>query len=76
MVKIQVGDREATLHDLEWSSTDQALLTLLTALLPPDGPTGFDPDPDYTVAAAAAEMLNGTIVESDAVVEDSEDVIY
>ncbi len=67
MVTVDFGLAVATIDDLEWTCEDAGFLSLLTAMLNPLGPSGADPDPDYTAAMAAIEQLGGTITQRDEV---------
>lgn len=50
-----------------WTSSNVFLANYLNAELPPDGPSGEDPDPLGNEAARMAELLDGTLVHRDPV---------
>ncbi len=58
----QRGDdeyREADIIEYQWHSDDDGLVELLNTYLDPRGPSGADPDPDWTMAQLVAERLGG-----------------
>jgi len=65
MVKIVVGDTEATIDGYKWSSKDKKLAELLNVMLDPLGPSGADPYPGLTAAQEAVDKLGGEVVEYD-----------
>lgn len=67
MVTVDFPGVIATIDGLEWTSEDDSLQSLLTAMLDPLGPSGSDPDPDYTAARDAADKLGGRITQHDEV---------
>ena len=76
MVKVDFGGTVASIINYTWTCDDDMLLSLLNSILDDDGPSGSDPDPDYTAAQIAIEEVgNGKIVFADDA-EFDEDVIY
>lgn len=67
MVTVDFEYTTATIEDMVWTCEDEALQSLLTAMLPLYGPSGSDPDPDHTAAMDAAEKLGGKITQWDEV---------
>jgi hypothetical protein len=65
MVKVKFGITTATIDGHLWQSGNDALTSLLNAMLPQSGAAGDDPDPDFTAAQDAANRLGGNIVASD-----------
>jgi len=49
----------------EWQCDDEALKMLLDTLIDPLGPSGADPNPDYTLAKQAVEKFGGELLEYD-----------
>lgn len=49
---------------------------MLNASLPPDGPSGDDPHPDYTTALKAIGEIGGEIVEHDDFPDVESDTVY
>jgi len=76
MVKIKIGDVEATIENYEWSSKDKRLEKMLNARLDPDGPSGADPYPDLTAAQEAVDSLGGEIVKYDKPPDYPEDMVF
>lgn len=54
--------RQATISHYQWTSAHPLIAAALNAGLNADGPSGADPDPDYTVAQEAIRHYGGTIV--------------
>lgn len=76
MVKVDFGGTIATINNYVWDCNDNALLDLLNSILDNSGPTGSDPDPDYTAAQVAIDEIKfGEIVYAADVPFDDE-VIY
>ncbi|RYX80929.1 hypothetical protein EON83_26325 [bacterium] len=62
----------ATVKDYEWHCDNPKVLDLLNATLEPDGPSGADPDPDYSAAEEAIRFYgHGQIIEH-VVIQSSE----
>ena len=72
---IEVGGVIATIENYHWRSVDEILARGLNLRLDPLGPSGSDPNPDYTAALAAVEALGGEVVSYDKT-EYEEGVIY
>lgn len=62
---VKVFGVQATITDMQWSSDFEDLTKMLQSMLDPDGPSGSDPNPDYTAAALVVEALGGEIVSFD-----------
>ena len=62
-VEILGGAVRATVKDRRWSSDDRLAEQLLNAHVDPTGPSGSDPDPDYTLALEAARRWKGRIID-------------
>ena len=75
MVTIKVGEFEATIENYQWRSDFEPLAQTLNALLNPLGPSGADPNPDYSAALHAIEVLGGEILSFDDASFDA-DVVY
>lgn len=73
MVKIKIGDVEATIENYKWTSKDKRLENLLNTKLDPLGPSGADPYPDLTAARQVVDWLGGEIVEYDKPPDYSQD---
>lgn len=71
---IKVLNWTATIDAYQWTSTNGALARLLNAMLPTWGPSGADPNPDYTAARQAAEKLSGEVVAYDDLIRDPKHV--
>lgn len=54
--------RRATIFRWKWTSDDAGFADTLNALLHPLGPSGSDPDPDYTAAVEAARLFKGKVI--------------
>ena len=61
-VEVLVLGQRATVEGYKWRCKDKQVLGLLNTLLSPFGPSGADPDPDYTVARLAVERFGARIV--------------
>lgn len=53
-----------------WRCADPVMTKLLNTLLDPYGPSGADPNPDYTLAQRAVGWLGGEITAFDATEND------
>jgi hypothetical protein len=63
-VTIRIFAQFATVKDYQWHCDDPEVQKSLNSTLHPDGPSGADPDPDYTAALTAMEMYgHGKIIE-------------
>lgn len=68
MVKVDFSGIIATIEDMAWSCEDKQLEDILNSTLDPLGPSGADPDPNYTAAVDAIERLGGgKVIERDEV---------
>lgn len=76
MVKIKIGDTEATIENYEWSCKDKLLRQVLNGMLDPLGPSGADPYPDLTAAREAVAKLGGEIVEYDEQPDYPKDTVF
>lgn len=77
MVKVLFdGNFVAEIEGGRWTSADKRLEAELNARMDPSGPSGADPDPDLTVARAAAHALGGEIIQADGEDEYEEDAIF
>lgn len=70
---IEVAGVRASFDGHAWDSANQSLEDLLNAAKPEH--VGSDPDYTYTVVAAAAALVNGSIVHVDDVADLPEDAI-
>jgi hypothetical protein len=64
---IKAGELTATIAGYKWTSENEEFARLLNAQLDPNGPSGADPNPDYTAAMRIAEYLGGRVIRFDAV---------
>ena len=71
---IKVLNWTATIDAYQWASANENLARLLNAMLPTWGPSGADPNPDYTAARQAAEVLGGKVVAYDDLIRDPKNV--
>ena len=55
--------KTATCDAYSWESTNLSLAVKLNAMLDDEGPSGSDPNPDYTAALAAVEKYGGKVTE-------------
>jgi len=76
MVKVRIGDTEATIKNYEWSSKDKRFERMLNAILDPLGPSGADPYPDLTAAQETIDSLGGEIVEYDKQPDYPKDTVF
>ena len=65
MVKVSVAGFPAQIDSYRWTSKDKALERLLNSMLPAGGPSGSDPNPDYTAALDAVARLGGEVLSYD-----------
>lgn len=72
---VEINGKRAVVKDYHWSSADEALATMLNALLNPNGPSGADPNPDGTAAEEAVKRLGGRIISVDET-ESEDGVVY
>jgi hypothetical protein len=75
-IKIRYGRSFAVIDGYHWSSDWKELEYMLNASLPPDGPSGDDPHPDYTTALKAIGEIGGEIVEHDDFPDVESDTVY
>ena len=75
MVKVRMHEADAVIDAYVWTSDNKPLADALNAMLPALGPSGSDPDPDYTAAQNACETFGGEIIEADEL-EDAGDQVY
>ena len=75
MVEIIIRGKPAIIDHYRWKTEDGELKKELDQFLDMFGPSGWDPDPDYTVAKEAIENLGGKIV-SHFIPEHEEGLIY
>jgi len=74
-VKVLPEEVVAECRGYHWTSTDKDIEGYLNSLLDPWGPSGSDPNPDYTAALQAVELLGGKVVVYDRT-ESVENVVY
>ena len=55
----------ATIAGYEWACAIPEMATFLANLLPLDGASGSDPNPDYHAALEAAHYLGGEVIVFD-----------
>ena len=60
-----VSGVEATINEYQWACEDAVIEGLLQLMLDPSDPSGADPNPDATAAAAAVETLGGELISFD-----------
>ncbi|RYX80928.1 hypothetical protein EON83_26320 [bacterium] len=71
-VTIRIFGRIATVKNYQWHCEAPTILEFLNSTLHPHGPSGADPDPDYTAAQRAIALYgHGEIIEH-IVIERSE----
>lgn len=58
------GGLGASIQDGVWTCQDPAWLETLNTFLPEGGPSGSDPDPDFTTANAVVRALGGRVFYS------------
>ena len=75
-VTISTKGKTATIDGYRWTSDDEALVAVLNAMLPEFGPSGADPDPDYTAAQRAVAEMGGEIINAHDPLPFDPDVIY
>lgn len=61
--KVRIYGYEASISGLKWTCSNKPLEELLNSMREPLGPSGADPDPDYTAAMRAIEELGGELLE-------------
>lgn len=59
---IETHGASATIEGWEWRSENEIVSEMLNQMLPPDGPSGADPAPNYHAALDAVEQFGGHLV--------------
>lgn len=70
MVRVKIAGITARINEYVWTSDNKDLEKLLNSMLDPEGPSGADPNPDYTAAMQAIEALGGEITEGKTLLDD------
>ena len=70
MVEVKIAGIAARINEYVWTSDNKDLEKLLNSMLDPEGPSGGDPNPDYTAAMQAVEALGGKITKGKALLDD------
>jgi hypothetical protein len=71
---VEIDGQKATIEEYEWSG-DEPLSTMLNLLLDPLGPSGSDPNSDYTAAKEMVDRFRGKLLSFDKLDFDP-DVVY
>ena len=61
-VTIEALGIKAIINEYIWKSKDKRFEVMLNSMLDPGGPSGSDPDPDYTTALEAINRFGGKIL--------------
>jgi hypothetical protein len=61
---VEIDGQTATIEENKWTG-DEMLVSLLNAFLDPAGPSGSDPNPDWTSANEAIKRFGGKILKYD-----------
>lgn len=72
MVVIQFKNAKATIHRYQVTCDNPDIVRHINDLKPEDGFSSSDPDPNYTLALAAAKKLDGKIIYHDVIPYDPE----
>lgn len=63
-VRFEDGE-EAEIDQYQWKTKRATFQKLLNSFLDPGGPSGSDPDPDYTAAQAMIKHFGGQVISWD-----------
>lgn len=70
-VTIELFPNKATIKDYQWTSDNRTFQAMLNEMLNIGGPSGDDPDPDFTAAKRIAKVLGADIIKHEQVEDDA-----